>query len=714
MSGGESKTEPKFIKPVTTKPGPGTRVNVVANRLTYDGRRKIATATGLVQITYGPYTLTATKVVYDVAKDKMTANGSIVFREPNGNVVESDSATMFNHFKEGFASHLRALLTNDVTITADYARRYENGITIYDHVSYTACQQCVGDDGTPLWQIVAKQTEHDENTHTLYHRDARFELGGVPVMWLPYMSMADPTVKRRSGLLLPYVRSRSTYGIGVVTPYFLNLAPNYDLTFSPMWTTRQGILADVEWRHRVLSGEYNLHAYGIRQADPVNSPDNQRWRGALTSKGDFKLADGWNWGWDGTLVSDRYFLRHYSIDNRSLAASDLYLTGMEGRNYLSAQALHYQSLTDQLDQDQMPDVLPYVRASYVFDQEVMGGELGVDTGAYSLTRSDPDTGLDLGTRQTRSVTDLHWHRQVVNGFGQVITPFARLRSDVYITDNLPGADSDHEVTGRVMPSAGLDMRWPFLSSHDFGQSVLTPVAQVIAATNETDDENVSPEDAVSINFDHTNLFLQDRFSGLDRYEGGTRANAGFVYSLLGENGGFARLSFGESFHLAGKNSFTAGSGLDGPSSDLVGAFALQPWENFRFTYQARAEENLSAINSQETSLSLTFDRIAGSLSYADIAAAPDYGRPDREQQLWGDASLQLSEAWSLFGGLRYDLQSSEFIDKTIGLSFDCDCMNAKLSYSESQTEDPDDPVNRTLKLTVEFRTLGSGSAGLGL
>ncbi len=710
----QPKSDTAFRNPAVVDLPKGTRANVVADRIAYDGRVKVATATGLVRLTYGPYTLTATKVVYDLKNDRLKANGSVEFREPNGNILQADSAEIFNRFKEAFAHHLIALLTNDVTITADYARRYEDGITIYENVSYTACKTCVDEGGTPLWAIVAEETTHDEVERTLRHRRARFEIAGVPVLFMPYLTHPDPSVRRRSGFLMPQVKGGHMYGLGVVTPYFWAPAANYDMTFRPMLTTRQGPVADVEWRHALANGGYKIRGYGVRQIAREEPDDDQKWRGALTSEGRFKIADNWHAGWDGTVVSDKTFLRRYDFDDRDLATSQAYVVGIDGRNYFSAQALHFQTLLVDEDQDLMPTALPYVRADYLFDQPVVGGELGLYTSVYSLTRNDPDSDFDLGTEQSRAVADLHWQRQVINGLGQVITPFASLRGDVFIADNVPGVTSENETTGRFLPSAGIDMRWPFLAPHDLGQNVLTPVVQVIAAANETDVDQFGNEDAITINFDHTNLFLHDRFTGLDRYEGGTRANAGFVYSFLAQNGGFARFSFGESFHLAGDNSFTEHSGLEGPSSDLVAAVALQPWENFRFTYQTRVEEDLSDVNAQEASLSLTFDRISGSLSYASIDAQPASGRDEHEEQIWGDADYRFSEAWSLFGGLRYDLRSETFMEKTIGLAFLCDCMNAKLSYHESLTSDPDDEIDRSIRFSIEFRTLGEIGSGIGL
>ena len=48
----------------------------------------------------------------------------------------------------------------------------------------------------------------------------------------------DPTVRRKTGFLLPSFRQSDPLGVGVTVPFFWNLAPNYDVTFSPtilMW-----------------------------------------------------------------------------------------------------------------------------------------------------------------------------------------------------------------------------------------------------------------------------------------------------------------------------------------------------------------------------------------------------------------------------------------------------------------------------------------------
>jgi LPS-assembly protein len=78
---------------------------------------------------------------------------------------------------------------------------------------------------------------------------------------------------------------------------------------------------------------------------------------------------------------------------------------------------------------------------------------------------------------------------------------------VYVTEDLPQLQDpsthDDEVTARVLPTAGVDLRWPFMRSDTLGTHVVTPVAQVITSSNETGEHRIGNEDAIQVNFDST-------------------------------------------------------------------------------------------------------------------------------------------------------------------------------------------------------------------
>lgn len=725
--------QPAFVAPVDKPIPKGTRVNVIADTLTFDEKTKIATATGTVRLTYGPYVLTATRVVYNMMTRTFSANGSVVLKEPNGNVMQADSAELRDTFAEGFARHVTALLTNNVTITAQYARRYVNGITIFQHASYTACKTCVTADGTPVWQIAAREAKHDSLGQTIYYKDATLKFGSVPVFFTPYFEYPDPTVERRTGFLLPSVHW-GEYGFGVTTPYFWAIDRSTDMTFAPMWTTRSGPLAALQVRKALAAGAMSFDGWGIYEFSELDTnAQDTPWRGAARAQSDFRINDKWTWGWDGTVVSDRRFMSDYDIDPRNMLASYVQATGLDDRNYTKAQVIGWRSLVDGEDQGDMPVATPFISGDYVLPEEVLGGEFSYGFNYYTLERQNAiDTvvynqsgyssgnntlNLDLGTNQTHMMAYADWQRQLISGQGVLVTPFASVRGDGFLSRNVPSAEEDSTADFYVLPTAGIDTRMPFITSLGDYDSVLTPVVQLIASPSEPDQRNNGNEDAITLNFDTSNLFLSDKFTGYDRWEGGIRANAGVNYTLLAPSGGFVRASLGESFHIAGENSYLVGSGLDGTSSDMVGAIALQFNPNITLGYQARWEEDFSRINVQEASLGLNFSKFAGSISYANISKAANYGRPDDEEQVWGNGRYYLSDAWSVFGSARYDARNGKPMGESLGVTFDCDCMKAELVYSMSHTDQfgvSDNGTEYRIDLSVELRTIGILAGGFVL
>jgi len=181
---------------------------------------------GNVKITYGPYVLHARKVVYDRKTDQLYADGHVTLREPKGNVLIADYVNIDDRFRNGFARHLRLLMTNDATLKARYAVRRDGYLTIYTDVRYTRCKTCRVDENTPLWEVRSREAIHDENEGRIYHKDMTFRLLGLPLFWLPRFSHPDPMHPRSTGFLMPRITTSGALGVGLSTPFFINLAPN--------------------------------------------------------------------------------------------------------------------------------------------------------------------------------------------------------------------------------------------------------------------------------------------------------------------------------------------------------------------------------------------------------------------------------------------------------------------------------------------------------
>src|SRR4029077_15254178 len=106
-------------------------------------------------------------------------------------------------------------------MAASRAARDKGTYTVMQNGVYTACEPCKDDPKKPpLWQIKGARIIRDDSEKMIYFEDARVEMFGNTVAYMPYFSPPDPTVKRKSGWLMPEISHSSKYGFGVETPYY--------------------------------------------------------------------------------------------------------------------------------------------------------------------------------------------------------------------------------------------------------------------------------------------------------------------------------------------------------------------------------------------------------------------------------------------------------------------------------------------------------------
>ena len=590
---------------------------VQADEIRYDYNNELVSAAGNVQIYYNGGTIEADRVVYDQRTKRLRAEGNARLTEPDGKVSYGDVIDLSDDYRDGFIDSLRLETADDTRMAAIRADRTGANYTVFQSGVYTACEPCQDDPRKPpLWQVKAVRIIHNESEHMMYFEDARLEFFGVPLAWMPYFSAPDPTVKRKTGFLMPVITTSTAYGLGVETPYYFALAPNYDATISPRITSGQGPLIRGEFRLRLDNGDITLRGAAIDQLDKdkfINgelgspTPGYRDFRGALEASGHFALSSQWSWGFDAQGVTDGTFFQDYKILplQSNLTSTDpllgavstginqIYLDGRGDRSYFDMRAIHYFGFS-QLDvQKELPVILPVIDHDYTFDQPVLGGELSTKFNFTNLSRAqasfDPISttaqlnGLcNLNTADpsqrtpancllrgipgdyARASAEVDWRSRFTDPLGEVWIPFASLRGDAIALDvnNQPGVSNfinpgDSDVA-RGMPTVGVEYHYPFIGISSWGTQTIEPIAQLIVRPNETAIGKLPNEDSQSLVFDDTNLFKVDKFAGWDRVEGGGRANAGLQYTAQFNRGGYVDALFGQSYQLFGTNSFAVG------------------------------------------------------------------------------------------------------------------------------------------------------------
>ena len=146
---------------------------------------------------------------------------------------------------------------------------------------------------------------HKKSEQTIYYEDARLEFAGVPIAYIPYFSGPDPTVKRKTGFLAPTFINTDALGYGVGCPISSISRRTTDLTLTPTFLSRQGVLGQAEWRHRLVNGSYKIRVSGIFQQDRKRRlPAGAARRGRqgfprlVESTGRFFINPRWNFGWN--------------------------------------------------------------------------------------------------------------------------------------------------------------------------------------------------------------------------------------------------------------------------------------------------------------------------------------------------------------------------------------------------------------------------------
>lgn len=97
------------------------------------------------------------------------------------------------------------------------------------------------------WQIKAKEIHIDNDKQEGKAKHAIILAHGIPIFYFPYFKFPT-TDARQSGFLTPTIDYTQSQGFSFDFPYYLNLAPNYDITLTPRYMHKHGTSINAEYR----------------------------------------------------------------------------------------------------------------------------------------------------------------------------------------------------------------------------------------------------------------------------------------------------------------------------------------------------------------------------------------------------------------------------------------------------------------------------------
>ena len=665
-----------------------------ADEAIYDSKTHVVTARGNVEIDYGRRILLADSVSYDQDKDVVTADGHVSLLDESGNVAFADHVVLTDKMRDGALTGFGALLGKHGRLVAASAERTGGRFTVAQHVAYTPCRICnKPGERTPVWQIKAFRVVHDQEKHKIQFTDATIAFVGVPLLYTPYLTQPDPTVRHASGLLTPDIGSSSVNGYFVRLPYYWSMSKSRDMTLEPMISTRGGELLLGEYRERWNRGGMWMQGSVAYNPNGGLSGEQSQIYSHLFGSGRVPLTSTWHFGYDAQITSNDTYLKRYDISQLDRLVSDIFLVGERGRSRLAVTGYFFQGLRATDDNRTFPIALPLIEYTYIPLNKWAGGQFRLDVNSVALTR-------DLGENNQRMTAEARWRYPLVTDNGMLWTFQTALRGDVYHTDTPAAPGGDHFIT-RGLPYAALDWRWPFIARSNSGRSiVLEPIIQLIGQPYGGNPANLPNEDSLNIEIADNNIFSFDQIPGHDLVESGPRANVGFRAESRFESG-YVEALVGQTLRLKSDPVFTANTGLDGKRSDIVGRFSIKFPPYVDLTNRIDIDEQTGNIRRNEVYLTGIYGRSSTRISYVQLSAS--LGLPAREE-VNAQMDVNFYKNWQAFAAIRRDLKAQQTLDNEFGVGYEDECLGISVAYRRKYTSDRDLRPSTSVIFRVKLKT----------
>ena len=686
----------------------------------YDRDRGFVTLSGHVEIWQGDRVLHADRVTYDRNTGVAAATGHVVLLEPDGQVLFSQYAELSGGMKQGVLRNFTSQLAENGKLAANGARRTNGQINELSRAIYSTCNICRKHPGAvPLWDLRARSVVQDTVNKRIEYHDAVLDFYGVPVLYFPYFTHADPSVKRASGFLVPIIGESSHLGAYAAIPYYWVIDANSDVVLTPEVAADAGPALDATYRRHFNTGQVLINASAAY--------DQSKAQGAVFGSGQFALNDEWRYGFDINRATSTAYLRDFKIGGgiADLLSSQVYLEGFGQGAYSRLDARAYQGLSSRYVSAQLPYVLPRYTYDFVGEPDALGGRFSLNTQDFNVYRAE-------GTNTQRASLGMNWERPATGALGELYKLILHVDSAAYHATQLNAQPSwgptEASDTAQAMPTAALNFRWPFSRSVGaYGTQTIEPILQVIAAPygssygirsrNGVNYVNslVPNEDSLDPEFTDANLFSLNRFPGIDRLEGGPRAAAALHASWYFPSGAVVDGLVGQSYRTKKDDAFPVGSGLENQVSDIVARQTFTPNRFLDLTARERFDHNNLNVRFADALASAGPSWLRLNAGYFYEAYDPTlyysqpptgvFGGTPRDEVSFG-ANTGFGH-YKLGAAARRDLQTGKMVSVAVVGSYEDECFAFSTTFYRRYTSLDGDSGATTVLFQITLKTVGT-------
>ena len=674
---------------------------------------------GKAELRRADLVIKADRLEYDQPTDLARAQGQVRINRA-GNVYEGPLLEIKLDAFEGFFNTPRYyFLKNDSHGEASKVDFIDDQRLVIHNATLTTCRRLPGPSWMPDWILRATTLRMDNEEDVGTAEGAVLSFKGVPLLPIPAMSfpLSD---QRKSGFLPPTLELDNVNGAVVSMPYYWNIAPNRDATFTPTLMSKRGVNVGSEFRY--LEADYS----GRVQLDLMPNDtlrDSNRWgltyghqttlKNSLTQR----LTDGGvALNLNLNRVSDDNYWRDFTRASTSLTqrllSNDATLSWSNGLFASTARAIKWQTLQDATAPIAQPYDLTQLTTRYARDH-VYGMDVSV-VADYSQFQTDTLRSVQPNANGQRIFSLLQASRPWLAP-GGFITPKVQLHAAQYQLDAplSTGATS----VGRVVPTFSLDSGLVFERDTNLLGTALRQTLEPRAFYVNTPyrDQNALPNyDSGANDFNFATIYSENAFVGNDRISDSNLLTLGVSTRFLNAATGaeVARFGVAQRLRFSDQNVVLPGgtAATDRVSDLLLGATVN--WDP-RWAFNSTVQYNSSTQQSVRATLGARYNPshyrtlTAAYRLQRDVSEQLDVGWQWPLNDLWGDRGASLGAGrgqgegrWYSVGRLNYSLNERKLVDAVLGLEYDAGCWLGRVVLEQLQISTT--AANQRLMFQLEF------------
>ena len=620
---------------------------------------------GDVSLTRRQLKLDADDVVLRKQSEQISAQGNVVLEQPDLRLTgpgaeidqRADTLSIDDADFELPGRHARG--------TAGKIEKLDQYRSRFEELFYTSC-----DPGDLDWHLRASELEIDDEsgrgsaTHTtIYFQE-------IPFIYLPYFQFPIDD-RRLSGVLIPTVGYSESNGASVELPVYWNIAPNYDMTITPVWFDKRGLQLNTENRYLFESGrgQLDLSYLDDRQTD------DSRWFRQLRHvsnlgydiRGDLLLAevsDGKIFDDFDNIAPEYNSIRHLERRVRFRRIGQIWDSQLMWQDYQT------------LDPTTPPEDRPYSRLPRLtVDASPSPWQGGFETPLHTeLATFDREDSV-TGTR-SHLVGSLLWSSADSWYFFE---PRLQLAVTDYQLEDNPGDDN----IDRALPTLSIDSGLIFERYAGAGnkwRQTLEPRLYFLHTPYEDQDQIPDFDSSLKAST-YNNLFANNRFNGADRIGDASQVTLGLASRVYQNETGneLMHLRLGQIYYFEDRRVSLDGSTDDSIRSDTIGEFDFWPNERTRIAARLVRDQQSKKIDEGEISANYSYQGLAMNLGY--------YYTQDELEQALVSLVYPLNDRWTLISKVHRSLRFNKPVDNLLGFGYESCCWGLKILAGQSGEED---------------------------